>query len=270
MTSLQDALNERAISKVAIVDDCIDEIPLANDLTDVDAAWANFHDDWNDEIEAAVRTEYSGDLAEPFDLRQEDAYIGALWKKRTDLGDGIKPVFEGYESKQRYDLKAIDQLETHLTDLGLAVERHGRDFVDAAKQADLIVIDLFLGAAQDADASRLSKERLSEIVADKQAEMPPVLLFSNSTRLSENRESYRDEANLLESGFRILRKDELETPAPLYRQLERLAKKRDETRLLASFFIALERSLVEASHSNINDDARPGSFRDDSNPTTAS
>ena len=51
MMNLQEVLNARGIKKVLVVDDCIDEIPLANDLVGVEDAWANFHDDWNEDIE---------------------------------------------------------------------------------------------------------------------------------------------------------------------------------------------------------------------------
>ncbi len=251
MMNLQEVLNARGIKKVLVVDDCIDEIPLANDLVGVEDAWANFHDDWNEDIEAVISTAYFGELEEPFQLRQDDTYIAALWTKQNELGENIRPLFEDYNSKQRHDLKSVNALEGYLADLGLTSERRGRDFVDAALEADLIVIDLFLGAAQDDDASKLSKDRLRETVEQRQADMPPVLLFSNSSRLTENRGAYRDEAQLLESGFRILRKDELETPAPLLRQLERLAERQDETKLLARFFYALNRSMEQAAQDTL-------------------
>ena len=151
--TLEEALKDRGIANVLVVDDCFDEVPLANDLADIDEAWSNFHDDWDDEIETILTKRYQGNLEEPHQLRQDDAYIAALWHSRDEIG--AEPLFEAYEATQRVDTEIAANLEKYLTELGLNCTRAGRSFADSEVKTDLIVIDLFLGAAQDPNAAEL-------------------------------------------------------------------------------------------------------------------
>ncbi|MFG6554403.1 hypothetical protein [Sulfitobacter sp. 1A16808] len=248
--TLEEALKDRGIANVLVVDDCFDEVPLANDLADVEEAWSNFHDDWNDEIEAILAKRYQGDLEEPHQLRQDDAYIAALWHSRDEIG--AEPLFDTYEATQRVDIEIAANLEKYLTELGLNCTRAGRSFADAEVNTDLIVIDLFLGAAQDPNAAELSKQGLRKIAEQYGAEMPPAILFSNSSRLASNADEYRDHVGLLESGFRILAKSELKTDGALKRQLQRLLSNRNETVVLARFLSALEAGMADASKRTIS------------------
>lgn len=248
--TLEEALKDRGIANVLVVDDCFDEVPLANDLADVDEAWSNFHDDWNAEIEEVIAKVYNGQLDEPHELRQDDGYIAALWHSRVEVG--AEPIFEAYEATQRLDSEVAARLEEYLGQLGLTCTRAGRSFADAEVKTDLIVIDLFLGAAQDPDAAELSKQGLRKIAKQYGAEMPPAILFSNSTRLASNADEYRDHVGLLESGFRILAKSELKTDGALKRQLERLLSNRNETVVLARFLSALEAGMADASKRTVS------------------
>lgn len=243
--TLAEILEAKGIARALIVDDCFDEVPLANDLADIDAEWAIFHDDWNDDIEAALGNVYKGSLDEPHDLRGNDTYVEALWSLRKDIG--AEAIFEAYEAAQRLDNEAAERVEAYLGELGLNCVRAGRSFADQPVETDLIVIDLFLGAAQDPGAAGLSKDGLRKVVKQYGPEMPPVILFSNSSRLARNKEEYRDVVGLLESGFRILGKSELKTGGALKRQLERLVVNRNETKALASFLDALEKGMAKAS-----------------------
>ncbi|MGH1356122.1 MAG: hypothetical protein ACRBBS_13695 [Thalassovita sp.] len=243
--TLEAILKDTGISNVLIVDDCFDEVPLANDLADIDAEWSNFHDDWTEGIEAVLAKAYEGNLDEPHQLRMDDEYIRALWKSRSDVG--AEAIFAAYEATQRLDNEVAGRLETYLTQLGLSCTKVGRSFTEPEVVPDLIVIDLFLGAAQEPGAAELSKEGLRQIVGQHGPNMPPVILFSNSTRLASNKEEYRDHVGLLESGFRILAKSQLQTDRALNRQLERLATNRSETRALANFLAALEAGMADAS-----------------------
>ncbi|PHS19340.1 MAG: hypothetical protein COA78_00370 [Blastopirellula sp.] len=248
--TLEEILKDKGISRALIVDDCFDEIPLANDLADIDAQWANFHDDWDDDIEIAVGSVYEGNLDEPYELRSNDAYVEALWNLRKNIG--AEAIFEDYEAAQRFDIEAVARLEAYLGELGLNCVRAGRAFADQPVETDLIVIDLFLGATQDPGAADLSKSGLSRVAKQYGPEMPPVILFSNSSRLAHKKEEYRDVVGLLESGFRILGKSELKTDGALKRQLERLVVNRNETKALAGFLDALEKGMAEASNRTLS------------------
>lgn len=74
-----------------------------------------------------------------------------------------------------------------------------------------------------------------------------LLLMSRSIELTDRRDEFRDEVGLLESGFRILRKEELETAGRLEIQLQRIATHVDETRRLGAFIDALEIGLARAA-----------------------
>ena len=243
--TLEAVLKENGIANVLIVDDCFDDVPLANDLADIDAEWTNFHDDWTEEVAAVLAKVYHGDLDEPHQLRMNDNYISALWEARKQIG--AEAIFAAYEATQRLDNETAERLGVYLTQLGLSCTQVGRSFAELEITPDLIVIDLFLGAAQDPGAAELSKAGLREIVDRHGPNMPPVILFSNSTRLAHNKEEYRDQVGLVESGFRILAKSELQTDSALNRQLERLATNRSETRALANFLAALEFGMADAA-----------------------
>ena len=248
--TLEEALKDSGIANVLVVDDCFDEVPLANDLADIDEAWSNFHDDWTAETEEIIAKVYHGQLDEPHELRQDDDYIAALWHSRLEVG--AEPIFEAYEATQRLDSEVAARLEEYLGQLGLTCTRAGRSFADAEVETDMIVIDLFLGAAQDPNAAELSKEGLKKIAKQYGPDMPPAILFSNSSRLASNADEYRDHVGLLESGFRILAKSELKTDGALKRQLERLLSNRNETVVLAKFLSALEASMADASRRTIS------------------
>lgn len=131
--------------------------------------------------------------------------------------------------------------------LGMECVESGRNFSQQALAADVIVIDLYLGSAQDDDAFAASRDLLRRALEPRAAEPPLVILMSRSTRLAQNRDVFRDDVGLLESGFRILAKKDLDQPENLERQLERLVQHAIETRKLARFFHALERGVADAA-----------------------
>ncbi|MFT9297981.1 MAG: hypothetical protein ABF542_07695 [Gluconobacter sp.] len=101
-------------------------------------------------------------------------------------------------------------------------------------------MDLYLGSAQNEDAFAVSRELLRKALVPRQADLPLVILMSRSTRLEQKRDVFRDNVGLLESGFRVLPKQDLDQSQHLERQLERLAQHVVETRKLSRFFYALE------------------------------
>lgn len=241
-------LRERAIVRALIVDDACDPIPRARDLAGQQGEWATFNDDLAPEQRANIDARYGAGAALPFAEKiTDDNYVAVVWELREELGTVAEPLFESYLANQARDLDYVRKVRDALTALGLECTERGREFTAQAMAADVIVIDLYLGSAQDEDAFAASRALLRDALQPRRAQPPLVILMSRSTRLGQNRDIFRDDVGLLESGFRILAKKDLDQAGLLERQLERLAQHADETRKLARFFHSLERGVAEAA-----------------------
>jgi hypothetical protein len=75
-----------------------------------------------------------------------------------------------------------------------------------------------------------------------------VILMSRSLRLDAKRDEFRNDVGLLDSGFRFIRKSDLESSETLERQLERLAQNADDSRRLGRFFKAIEGGMASATN----------------------
>lgn len=246
--SLADLLHERGIARGLIVDDACDPVPRARDLAAQQGEWATFNDDLGPQQRAAIDASFGGPGGMPFANKiADDAYVAAVWGLRDELGEIAEPLFASYIANQARDLDFVRKAREALTAIGIQCEERGRDFSAEAQAADVIVIDLYLGSAQNDDAFEESKRLLREALEARKANPPLVILMSRSTRLDQNRDAFRDEVGLLESGFRILAKRDLDHPGRIERQLERLARHAVETRKLARFFDALDRGITAAA-----------------------
>lgn len=241
-------LQERAIERALIVDDACDPVPRARDLAGQQGEWATFNDDLSPDQRASIDLRYVAGAAKPFAEKiTDDNYVAAVWELREELGAVAEPLFESYLANQARDLDYVQKVRDALTALGLDCTERGREFADQAMTADVIVIDLYLGSAQDEEAFAASRALLRDALHPRRAEPPLVILMSRSTRLGQNRDIFRDDVGLLESGFRILSKKDLDQDGLLERQLERLAQHASETRKLARFFDSLERGVTDAA-----------------------
>ncbi|HMX98527.1 MAG TPA: hypothetical protein PKC44_01950 [Agitococcus sp.] len=129
----------------------------------------------------------------------------------------------------------------------MSVKTAGRNFINDAENADLIIIDLFFGKAQDPMSLDESKTKLRTALLPRLANPPLVILMSRSSRLESKRDEFRDEVGLLDSGFRILKKEDIESTDRLEIQLERLAKNSTDSRSLAQLFNALEIGVMQSA-----------------------
>ncbi|KQW70829.1 hypothetical protein ASE17_18375 [Phenylobacterium sp. Root77] len=246
--SLADLLQERGVRRVLIVDDAFDEIPRAQDVGEANEQWTVFGDDWTD----ALRTEIAALYADAKDRRLDDLvgddlFVAALWALKTQFPDLLGPLFEAYQGGRAADVRYVEVAKAKLEVLGLEVVTAGREFTAAAQDVDLILIDLFLGHGQgDADLEA-SKTLLRDALESRGAPAPLVILMSRSPRLAMKRDEFRDEVGLLDSGFRIIAKPELDTGALLERQIERLAEHLEDTQKLAGFVDALAAGLDSAA-----------------------
>lgn len=249
MTTLAELLAEKGIMRALVVDDAYDPLPRAADLTiDVDE-WTNFFDDLQDADADVIRgfaPEY--DELPTAELPTSNSFVATLWQNRNSLRpELINPVFARYDADMATDLAYVDALVAELQGLGLQVETAGRNFQEQAAEVDLIVIDLFLGSVQDADAIAESKSKLRQVIDLRRGRPPLVILMSRSGRLEEKREEFRDSTGLLASGFRIVRKVDLRTDGKLARLLRRLAFHRSDSARLAAFMDAWQLGISDAT-----------------------
>ena len=250
--TLAELLAKTGIASAIVVDDVCDTVPIASDIGIASNAWAIFNDDLSPAQRKLIAQAYPAAAQLDFDqLIADDGYVAAVWNLRGELGAVAEPVFEQYSLDQASDQKFVDLVVIRLSALGIACQTSGREFVEAAKEIDLIVIDLFFNKAQDEGALSESKKQLRAVVDQRRATPPLVILMSRSPNLEAKRDEFRDDVGLLDSGFRIIRKADLEEPGKLERQLARLAENAEDSRKLACFFSELETGMAAATSRTI-------------------
>ena len=246
--TLAEILKAKGITRALIVDDVCDAVPTAGDIGIANDAWPIFNDDLTPDERALIVAAHPAAAQLDFDqLIADNAYVAAVWAVREELGAVAVPLFEQYLADQASDQRFVELAVSKLSALGVTCQTCGRDFADAAQSVDLIVIDLFFNKEQDDNALGESKARLSEVINLRRLAPPLVILMSRSPRLEDKREEFRDDVGLLDSGFRIIRKAQLETGDKFERQLERLTNNVDDSRQLARFFGALEEGMEAAT-----------------------
>ncbi len=250
--NLTELLNERGIRTALIVDDVYDAVPTAADIDPGNDAWSNFNDDLTPEQHERIIEVYPAAEGLRFDERiSDDDYVAAVWQLREELGSVAAPVFEIYLADQAADTRYVQFVKERLEALNLTVKTSGRNFAEVACDVELVVIDLFLGQAQDPDSLDESKHRLREVLQQRPTNPPLVILMSRSPRLVSKRDEFRDEVGLLDSGFRILKKEDIEGTKRLELHLERLAENRTDSLVLARLFFELEVGVRQAAERTV-------------------
>ena len=246
--TLAELLAERGIRTALIVDDVYDAVPKAADIDPGSETWPTFNDDLTRDQRSQITQVYPPAGTARFDeLIADDDYIAALWRLRDVLGNTAAPLFETYAADQLADERYVRLAHDRLDRLGLTVNTAGRDFDEAVREVDLVLIDLFFGKAQDPVSLDDSKLRLRKALLPRAANPPLIILMSRSPRLEAKRNEFRDEVGLLDSGFRILKKSDLEDTDRLELQLERLAENSADSRNLARLLHALEAGVTQAA-----------------------
>ena len=250
MIHLNTILEQANIRRVLVVDDFYDAIPLASDLSALDAdEWPRFFDDVNDDDRTVLLDIFADyDNVRADDLQASDEFVAALWNNRDRLRhDLIAPLFERYMTDTEADRHYLETLIGRLTAYGLICDTAGRQFQFKADGADIILIDLFLGTDQDADAMTESVVGLVKVIEGRAARPPLVILMSRSPRLEAKRQEFRDRSGLFESAFRIIRKADIADDGKLQSVLARLASHYGESLKLTAFLLAWQKSIRDAS-----------------------
>lgn len=132
--------------------------------------------------------------------------------------------------------------------LGEPQDSGPQDAVTPEETADIVFMDLFLGAGQDDAAQKSSIARVRKLLARRKANPPLVVLMSSSTRLKEKVDDFRDDAELLGCQFRMLEKPEIHQEERLLDVVFRLVTRYRDTLRVAAFVETWRDVLTEVSN----------------------
>jgi hypothetical protein len=246
LDELRAVLNREGITTAAIIDDVYDDVPTPHDVDE--ESWNFFGEDYTDEDVAIIREGYG--ISDPEDrwseLRSDRSFIKFLWERKED-SERFQALFRSFTQRQQNGKVQLEPLRVLLFDeLELEGGTYGTDSPDAV-DAQLLFLDLFLGAKQDEAARNRALERVKAIVAPRRESPPLLVLMSSSTRLHGLRDEFRDEAELMGCQFRTLQKASLDDLPEVYELLYRLTGSYRNSLLLSTFLELWHQALRDAT-----------------------
>ncbi len=226
-----DLLKENKIKTALIVDDGYDTSPRLTDLGATNADWATFFDDLTDDDVDALQHAYGAfNPDSDTDYSKDEAFLNIAWSIRNQLSsEAVEHIFSDYQNGQKVMGSVLQQAENRLKSFGLKVTKAGRDFARAAEQADLILIDLYLGSQQNSDDMKLSIEGLRSVIEKRRKSPPAIILMSSHPNVVEERIRFRDEAGVFASGFRVIQKADIDKQGRIDQMLFELAQHRQDS-----------------------------------------
>jgi hypothetical protein len=248
MAELAGILASANITKALIVDDAIDEVPRADDLSTDGDLWTHFFDDLTAPDRAALTAVFP-DFAvlDAQDLQKADTFVACLWANRSAIAPALcSTLFARYVADMQADLEHLNVLRTQLEEVGLACNVVGREFIAAVAEADIVFMDLYLCSAQRPDDIKVSIEGLASAIEKRRTKPPLVVLMSRSNRLEDKRADFRNGTRLFESTFRVLAKSEIQLDGVVQRIVGRLATHYRNSLKLTEFVCAWEDGLDAA------------------------
>ena len=242
-------VREAGIRSAIIIDDGYDEIPQVAELRDEDA-WDSLFDDAQGEEAERIKTLFSAYVPQDREeLRLNQEFIDALWHGRNDIRDLLGGLFDDYEKKISDNRRSLQAAEEALSSLDIPFETCGRDFAESAVEADLIVVDLFLGIQQGIEDREFTVERLKEVIRRRgPRQLPSIVLISQVPKIDELARGFRNDVKLHASAFRHIRKKDLRKPGRMKGLILTLALHRSDSQSLASFVETWEDKAIEAVH----------------------
>ena len=243
-----DLLKKNKIKNVLIVDDGFDLAPRLSDLGATNADWATFFDDLVPEDEELLEEAYSAYNSDSTaDFSKDEAFLSVVWGLRKQLnGEAVAHIFSNYETTQRAMTVVLEKAEEKLKSYGLKVSKAGRNFTEAVAAADLILIDLYLGAQHDPDDMNLSINGLKTAILKRKKNPPAIILMSSHPNISSKRAKFRDDAGVFASGFRTIKKADIDSEGRLDQLLFELAKHRQDSLKLTNFLEAWREGIVRS------------------------
>ena len=242
---LSKLLEESGIRNAVVIDDVFDAVPRPDELDEAD--WSIFFDDLGPDGAKLLTELYPGyEDTSPDDLRITQEFISVVWENRNQQTITCDSLFSEYETTNATERTHLASLVTALENLSLACTTSGRQPDEKTKEADLIIVDLFLGYQQSEYDIDRAVDHVKELVEDRKQNPPLVVLMSRSSRLLTKRNNFRDNAGLLGSTFRFISKEDLAIPGKLETLLRRLAIHYEDAKRVAGFVNAWDASLDEA------------------------
>ena len=232
-----DLLAKNNITRALIVDDGYDDVPRISDLGATKRDWDTFLDDLQPRDVDVLKDAYqSFDPNTDEDYSRNQTFLNIVWNLRAQLNnEATNHIFASYDSNQREMICDLARAKQCLEELGLEVTTAGRNFVQAALQSDLILIDLYLGSLHDPDDMRLSIEGLRSAVAKRKNNPPVIILMSSGSNVLDKRSEFRDKANIYASGFRVVKKADIVQKGRIDQLLFELALHRQDSLKLTNF-----------------------------------
>lgn len=246
--STKNLLDAHAIKTAIIVDDGVDPIPFISDLVGVRDDWTVFWADVSKTDEKVLQEIYPEyEDAEGNDLIEDQVFVAAVFSARARFeSEALKSIFADFLTKQTQVQKFISKTQGLLEEWGVSVTRVGRDFVEQASQADLIIVDLFLGSAQAGQDKKRSIDGLRKVLERKGDTPPPVILTSEHSALNSLRHEFRDDTGLHASGFRALSKTEILKDGQLEQLVYELVAHRKNSLKLSAYISSWSAGMQQA------------------------
>lgn len=246
-------IRHAGIRSAVIIDDGYDEIPEVSELLEHEA-WDSFFDDaqgaQGQRISELFPAYNPGDREE---LKRDQAFINAIWFAKEDLRDLLSGLFDDYEEKIRVNHPFLETVEENLRSLGIPFERCGREFIEIALEADLIVIDLYLGIKQGAEDRQITIDRLKALLERRaHRPLPSIVLMSQATTINQDAKDFRHEVKLHASSFRYIQKADLSKRGRLGALIVALASHRADSHSLARFLHTWEDQAIAAVHKSVS------------------
>lgn len=240
---------DAGICSAIIVDDGYDEIPQVAELLD-EGGWNSLFDDAQGAEATRIEALFPGyDPENREELKSNQEFVDALWQNREAIRDLLGELFDVYEQKIQDNRPFLEATEAALNTLGTPFQTCGRDFVEAAVNADLIIIDLFLGIQQGVQDRQLTVDRLKEAITRRgNRPLPSIVLMSQVPGINNLAKDFRQDAQLHASAFRHIRKNDLSKPGRMEGLVLTLASHRSDSQALATFVDTWEAKAIDAVH----------------------
>ena len=253
---IADLLKNNKIKTALIVDDGYDEAPRLSDLGATNADWATFFDDLTSRDVDMLKDAYGAfNPDSDIDYSKDEVFLGITWSIRDQLSpEAVEHIFSDYETGQRAMGSDLKQVEKQLKSFGLKVTKAGRDFANLLKQADLILIDLYLGSQHGSDDMKLSIDGLRTVIERQRKNPPAIILMSSHPNVVSKRGKFRDEAGVYGSGFRTIKKADIDKEGRVDQLLFELAQHRQDSLKLTNFLETWRSGIqhaIEATSSSI-------------------
>jgi hypothetical protein len=248
-------LEKHVIKTAVIVDDGLDQLPLVEELIGVDDDWSVFWADLSDADKVLLQEIYPEyDSIDAQQLISDQVFIDAVFEARARFESlALSDIFSNFLLAQASVQAFVAKVQALLEGWGMTVERVGRDFVDRASKVDLIVVDLFLGSAQQKSDKARSIDGLRKVLIQRDDKPPSVILTSAHNDLDNLRHEFRDKTGLHASGFRALSKSDILKDGHLEQVVNELITHRDNSLKLRAFIKCWKDGMIEAVNRTVTE-----------------